>query len=93
METQRATGTGFGLSGMSRVSTLFWGWAEKRSKRHGLRLTNSYATNISAAGEYRDEGTGCGHVQIPALAQFPCLSTGDKGRMTSHENLDRKSVV
>ena len=69
MEMQRAAGTGFGLSAMSRVSALFWGRAEKRSKRHRLRLTSSHATNISAAREYRDEGTGCGHVQIPALAQ------------------------
>ena len=83
---------------MSRVSALFWGLAEKRSERHGLRLTNSHATT--------SQQQGSAEMRIPEVAmlksllcpsrrvalgksvpQFPCLSTGDKGRMTSDENL------
>lgn len=91
MEMQRAAGTGFGLSGMSRVSALFWDGLRRGTKDTGY-ASPGHAT-ISAAGEYRDEGTGCGHVQIllwpsrrvalgKSVPQFPCLSFGDKERMT-----------
>ena len=86
VETQRATGTGSklsGLSGTSWVSTLFWGRAVERSKRDRSLLACSHATNISAAVE----GAGCGWVQMlpqslsswvalgKSVPRFPCLST------------------